>query len=1087
MADASSSVHGGLSPQSALKLAKHHLENANKTADPELAAILYNESRAALSRMTQPTLEALLSTDSSQDLSLREEITFVLAELDEMLARLRQSDTTHEATDDLRNTTPSGDDLHPSQSSVVVDTPAIPRHIFAVNRQPPALEFKLPECGERISDIPQLAYCLGLLKAWRSSPDSILDPTARNWLHAIDKDKVEVDRIMAVATDVITTFTSEGIKEIDFVEEAARLAPVVEKPVYRYLLREVCDLIERQSGLDCRLLQCLGQLIRGASAGYLETADLVKMFKLIVDRRADVDQKYLGMSVAEVVDAITDSCAEGLDHEELSQSISVLLDGLKATSDPQLVYQAAHIYQALQNIPDDKPVWDAVLQRVKKPAGLKDHAKAIDIKEILQQLQDIHERLERESKEDSQGDISETFLGYLKDGGSFERKQSWYPAFRTADALLRGGQFTEFKKFSFEVPCRHDPAFQWGLCLILGGLASNVGWDTYTRLSAVEFLEDIYLNDAVWGQQADIKKMVVSMLTLSSLVPDRVKQAADAVLQQLKSGDQSADQTSLRTGLKHYASNIAFPSPATLSLLDRVQDTLGVEVKLHQLRKQRSSARQDGVYVDPRAIATLSSHDLSRFSLLDNVKEFLRGDGKVFLLLGSSGSGKSVFCRTLERHVWSDYDIMESPIPLHVDLSIIAQPIKDLIGSCLRRLGLTDGQIQELKTHRKFVLICDEYDQLMLSENLYASNKLNQPGGWHAKMVVCCRSEHLGAISLDSFYPTDQDSNVQLGLFQQAVMGSFSADQVQDYIKQYVAIHKPILPAEDYLHVFEQDRCLRDLSKNPLLLSLSLDVFPRLVESQQQLSTTRFNKVVIYDQIVARWYECGISRQKKALTGKTLASEASEDFIQRGIDYLKRLSAAIYKNQGGLPVVEYSHSYSYFKRDEAWKEDFFGPNDEIRHLRDASPLKCRGSKYQFIHSSFLEYGLTLAVYDPQEIKRSATSKPVLTRRGSTDSAMSFESNDTDEETTTVIDQGPDHDPPLGWRSFVNDIPILQFLEDRVQQESLFKQQLLAFIELSKTNKKWRTAATNAITILVGAGVSFNGADLRGIQVPGANL
>ncbi|KAI8353495.1 hypothetical protein B0O80DRAFT_426895 [Mortierella sp. GBAus27b] len=497
MADASSSVHGGLSPQSALKLAKHHLENANKTADPELAAILYNESRAALSRMTQPTLEALLSTDSSQDLSLREEITFVLAELDEMLARLRQSDTTHEATDDLR--------------------------------QPPALEFKLPECGERISDIPQLAYCLGLLKAWRSSPDSILDPTARNWLHAIDKDKVEVDRIMAVATDVITTFTSEGIKEIDFVEEAARLAPVVEKPVYRYLLREVCDLIERQSGLDCRLLQCLGQLIRGASAGYLETADLVKMFKLIVDRRADVDQKYLGMSVAEVVDAITDSCAEGLDHEELSQSISVLLDGLKATSDPQLVYQAAHIYQALQNIPDDKPVWDAVLQRVKKPAGLKDHAKAIDIKEILQQLQDIHERLERESKEDSQGDISETFLGYLKDGGSFERKQSWYPAFRTADALLRGGQFTEFKKFSFEVPCRHDPAFQWGLCLILGGLASNVGWDTYTRLSAVEFLEDIYLNDAVWGQQADIKKMVVSMLTLSSLVPDRVKQGMSNV------------------------------------------------------------------------------------------------------------------------------------------------------------------------------------------------------------------------------------------------------------------------------------------------------------------------------------------------------------------------------------------------------------------------------------------------------------------------------------------------------------------------------------------------------------------------------
>jgi hypothetical protein len=70
---------------------------------------------------------------------------------------------------------------------------------------------------------------------------------------------------------------------------------------------------------------------------------------------------------------------------------------------------------------------------------------------------------------------------------------------------------------------------------------------------------------------------------------------------------------------------------------------------------------------------------------------------------------------------------------------------------------------------------------------------------------------------------------------------------------------------------------------------------------------------------------------------------------------------------------------------------------------------------------------------------------------------------------------------------VNDYSLLQFLEERVQQEPVFKDQLLAYIEHSKKDKKWRTAAANAITILVRAGVQFIGTDLRGVRIPGADL
>ncbi|KAI8353502.1 hypothetical protein B0O80DRAFT_487613 [Mortierella sp. GBAus27b] len=101
----STSTRGDLSPQKALKLAKTHLENAHKATDPELATMFYNEARAALSRMEQPSMETLLSSNSSQDLSLREEITYVLKELDEIMVSLRQLDSiqqAHTVGDDLR-------------------------------------------------------------------------------------------------------------------------------------------------------------------------------------------------------------------------------------------------------------------------------------------------------------------------------------------------------------------------------------------------------------------------------------------------------------------------------------------------------------------------------------------------------------------------------------------------------------------------------------------------------------------------------------------------------------------------------------------------------------------------------------------------------------------------------------------------------------------------------------------------------------------------------------------------------------------------------------------------------------------------
>ncbi|KAF9324420.1 hypothetical protein BGZ91_002960 [Linnemannia elongata] len=143
------------------------------------------------------------------------------------------------------------------------------------------------------------------------------------------------------------------------------------------------------------------------------------------------------------------------------------------------------------------------------------------------------------------------------------------------------------------------------------------------------------------------------------------------------------------------------------------------------------------------------------------------------------------------------------------------------------------------------------------------------------------------------------------------------------------------------------------------------------------------------------------------------------------LDYATKLARTIFDRQEGKPVVKYSH----ISDKNTWKVEFFGPQPEIRLLRESSPL---------------------------------------TRAGNHPSLFDVES-------------------PLFRRNLLSEPSIVQFLCDRVKSSSDFEQQLRAVIDLSKTDASAAIAATNAITILVRAGVSFNGADLRGAKIPGADL
>jgi len=535
-----------------------------------------------------------------------------------------------------------------------------------------------------------------------------------------------------------------------------------------------------------------------------------------------------------------------------------------------------------------------------------------------------------------------------------------------------------------------------------------------------------------------------------------------------------------------YPLKVTLPEFGSPSLLDRVQNRPDVEGNVRLMRKQRTKERGDAVYIPPQAKPSLQSSDDSRFPLMERVKEFLESDQKVFLLLGDSGAGKSAFNRELELDLWQSYKKKIGRIPLHINLPAIDKPEHDMIAKQLRRAEFSEAQIREMKHYRKFVLICDGYDESQQTQNLYTSNQLNQPGEWNAQMVISCRTEYLGLDYLDRFQPGDRNNKSDPLLFQEAVIAPFSLDQVHDYIRQYVTVNQPIWQAEDYKQALELIPTLKDLMSNPFLMTLSLEVLPRMVDPGQHLSATQVTRVGLYDHFIEQWLERGkkrigerdLDRRSRVIFDRL----SDEGFTQNGIDFLKRLAVAVYKEQDGHPVVEYSQ----FKDEGSWKDAFFLRKDK-QLLREACPLRRNGNQHRFIHRSLLEYGLARAVFDPQGKTGGTITEQVKGRRGSTSSTMSFEANDRLQDNKATFEQEPDINSPLAWRSFVNDYSLVQFLEERTQQEPEFKQQLLAYIEYSKKDKRWRTAAVNAITILVRAGVQFIGADLQGIRIPGADL
>ncbi|KAF9899123.1 WD_REPEATS_REGION domain-containing protein, partial [Linnemannia zychae] len=503
------------------------------------------------------------------------------------------------------------------------------------------------------------------------------------------------------------------------------------------------------------------------------------------------------------------------------------------------------------------------------------------------------------------------------------------------------------------------------------------------------------------------------------------------------------------------------------SLNSQPQELSDIERAIHTLKIQQLEYYNQPVYIAPMAKSNLRASEDELFPLVDKVKEFLAGDSLVMLILGDSGAGKSTFNRYLENELWKNYKT-GGCIPLFINLPNLKKPEKKLVEKQLKEHNFSKDQIRDMKQHRQFILICDGYDESLLTSNLHTTNRFNRPGQWDVKLVITCRSQYLGRDYSWQFAPKMKDRYHRTSdiLFQEAVIAPFSKDQIEDYVGQYVPLESRAWVKKDYMDKLVAIPSLMELVKNPILLLLCLETLPSIVQDKTDLSRLRVTRVQLYDEFVRHWLEFN----KRRIEDQRLDKETQlafnnlleVGFAKYGVKFQVNLAAAIFREQGELPIVDYIH----MKDMASWKAEFFKSDPYNDLLREASVLCRAGTQYRFLHRSMLEYFFSLHVWGPvNHADEFAPQGP---------------SNPSD-----LLSPISDH--PLSQRSLVCEHSIIQFLAERVQLDLNFKKQLSNIIELSKTDESAAKAAANAITILVKAGVRFNGENFQDIRIPGANV
>ncbi|BBE08477.1 NB-ARC domain protein [Mycoavidus cysteinexigens] len=482
------------------------------------------------------------------------------------------------------------------------------------------------------------------------------------------------------------------------------------------------------------------------------------------------------------------------------------------------------------------------------------------------------------------------------------------------------------------------------------------------------------------------------------------------------------------------------------------------------------------LYVGPEGKAVGSVESGERFDLRHKLNAFLESDKKVFLLLGEAGSGKSTFNRYLARQLWANYELADKKederIPVFIQLTTLKDPNENLLTEYFTEEGFSKEQIQQLRQSRRFIFILDGYDEIKHRQRVfYTDNKLDK---WDAKVIISSRPEYLGPSYQSKFYPSGQAR-----VFEECELAQFSKAAIRGYIESHVRHAKSKWNVEQYQSALSHPD-LQALIGNPFLLKVVLEVLPSLGSKEGSSNRNSYTRGALYEQFAKNWFGRSQSRlQGIQLTReeqKTFNRLAEEDFVEHGIHFSQEFALALYKKQ----VLVATYSTGQASEGQEWGHFLSNDDEKTRLLRFNAPLSRKGNQYRFIHKSLRDYFVARALWE--ELGSGAKSHEVeLSKKLGVIRNV--------RPVWESLGEGFEFESSVQFNALnvVEDPAVQSFLVERVQEDRVLLKALLAWVKVSKSREDVKRGASNALTVLVKAGVQFNGCDLRGIQVPGSDL
>ncbi|KAF9339610.1 hypothetical protein BGZ91_005354, partial [Linnemannia elongata] len=800
-----------------------------------------------------------------------------------------------------------------------------------------------------ISSTLQLVYCITLLL--NSSESSLhgegvqkpVDLSEDRWLRGAKEDPEIQKYLCSLTSMMVKVFVDARSQCPDLIAEIVLLGPVLNPDDYHTLLSYVIDTLNLSYWQNIEYLRGMIQLVQSASPGVLADGHVDKILTAIREhlQKTMKEVHHLVSAVMKVLEVMARGMVKDLDRQ---RDYRPLLDVLQATSDKDesLKFQVECARQACLYLSAD----ETPLRNVQCSALLE-----TDVGVVITEL----------DRAPARGIAGSTETDTVK--------EAWYPALQTAGTFVQHGRLVEFGQLVRGASCRYVLNFRRGVCQIIGKIAIDPLWTVANRQSAIDCLGGLYRlhgTDVDFETDHNIRPSIVAILRhISSMEQSDIKKYAHTILSDLP-GRESCILQDFHPWMTR------LPLPPFYRLLCRAQAIPQEESRLEDLRRARLQECFQPLYITPQVTTSSDATRDTPCSLATTMQGFLKSDRLVHLLLGESGSGKTLSCQHLERKLWRDYN-NGGVIPIYIDLSYINTPEYNLIETQLHLHDFSNDEIQQLLQHRRFVIICDGYDVRRLTKNLYNTNQL---GRRDVKMVISCRSTFLPSDYQGRFRPHGPSHycNNSADFYEESTIAPLSESDIKKFIQQYVR-HIPVQEplgklhlsiADDYWNALTAIPNMVNVIENPFLLTLALKNLPSLSHDALDPTRRETTRDQLYNNFVNGW----IDANKKRLDSATLNQESlyayellcDSNFRWCVRDFLKRFATAMRKHQKNRLVVKYIER----KDKDSWKADFLGRAIEATLLREASPLTKTGILHRFLYDSLFVFFRFLAAYDPFE-------------------------------------------------------------------------------------------------------------------------